>query len=312
MLDQCIEFCKQYESNPNIVYKRCGNYIVVLKKLEDTITNETRSNVADPMYAKFRADKLETVCIFSKNNPTVQLKSIENTNFREKKLYIAEQVVSVNNYDFNMNIVCTRGIHYFKTIIAAFYYNLELGGYTGHHITYYDNGNKYRKCEYVDGILHGQFTEWHDNGNKRLEYVKKYGIMHGTYVEWRADGSKEIECECVDGNKHGQWIKWHLSGHKDIECEYINGQKHGQYRDWYNNGNKRLECCYVDGQLHGPSTMWHNGGTRKIECCYVVGHLHGQYREWYNDGNKKIECDYVVGQLHGHYVEWSNSGSKLK
>ena len=54
-------------SSSSQCYKKCGDYIVTMKKLPDTITNESRRNVVDPLYAKFRADKLMVVSIEHKD-----------------------------------------------------------------------------------------------------------------------------------------------------------------------------------------------------------------------------------------------------
>src|SRR5438128_254473 len=52
------------------VFKSCDyEWIVVLKKLSDTLTNEDRHCVVDARYAKFRANKLKVMLIFNKLNP---------------------------------------------------------------------------------------------------------------------------------------------------------------------------------------------------------------------------------------------------
>jgi hypothetical protein len=53
MLQECINFCRQYAHNKTIVYKSCSDYIIVLRKLTDTITNESRDDVIDPQHAYF-------------------------------------------------------------------------------------------------------------------------------------------------------------------------------------------------------------------------------------------------------------------
>jgi hypothetical protein len=47
-MNKLFEACKLYLDNDKYVFKSCGNYIVVLEKLDDTRTNESRSNIADP------------------------------------------------------------------------------------------------------------------------------------------------------------------------------------------------------------------------------------------------------------------------
>jgi hypothetical protein len=52
-------------------------WIVVIKPLPGTRTNEARDNIQDPRYAKFRADKLKVLVIFSVN-PLKRMRAIIN------------------------------------------------------------------------------------------------------------------------------------------------------------------------------------------------------------------------------------------
>ena len=58
-LDKIKERCKLYIHDPKYVYKSCGECIVILKKLETTITNEDRMDIANRKFAAFRANELE-------------------------------------------------------------------------------------------------------------------------------------------------------------------------------------------------------------------------------------------------------------
>jgi hypothetical protein len=156
MLSKCIEFCRQYENNPNVVYKTCGDYIVVLEKQKDTLTNENRTGIVDPMHAKFRADKLKVLCIFHKQNPNIQQYCVENTMYLRKKcntLYMCGSVIKVSNYNKNLSEVCTTGLHYFKSVEAAYYYGLNIKDcrYTGEYITWRSSGQIATHHEYING-----------------------------------------------------------------------------------------------------------------------------------------------------------------
>src|SRR6185503_11442335 len=52
----------EYMSDPNCVYKICkslfNKYLVVLQKQEGVLTNESRHDIFDPNYAKFRSNGL--------------------------------------------------------------------------------------------------------------------------------------------------------------------------------------------------------------------------------------------------------------
>ena len=115
-MDSLIFKCSGYISDPKYVYKSCGNYIVVLEKLIDTITNELRTNITDPKYAKYRANKLKTILIINKFDPLDVIMEIENSFYAKKVVYRTGEIIEIDDYDYDANEVCTRGIHYFKTI----------------------------------------------------------------------------------------------------------------------------------------------------------------------------------------------------
>ena len=198
MIDKLNIVCNQYISNPKYVFKSCDNYIVVFEKLYDTITNEYRNNVSKYMYAKYRANKLKVILIINKFDPFITIKEIENTSYEDNKIrYEKDKIVEVNDYDMDLNKVCTKGIHYFKTIKQAFYWELFkfCPKYTGKLISWYENGNKKEESEYLDGRLAGRFIKYYKNGKK---------------------GKKKCEGEYLDDKRIGTWIYYYKSG--DITC----------------------------------------------------------------------------------------------
>jgi hypothetical protein len=201
MLEACIGYCAQYRNDSSIVYKSCGQYIVILRKVEDTITNESRKHVIDSNYAKYRANKLRVLCIFKKTNPEIHVEAIQNTCYNDKKItYYVGRVVSVDNYDHTVESVCAPGIHYFKFVKAAYYYELPRN-HTGQVSLYNEDGRKIEETQYVNGKEHGKYIEYHANGNKRIICEYKDGKEHGKYIEYHANGNKRVECNYVDGVK---------------------------------------------------------------------------------------------------------------
>ena len=83
-MDKLVPYVAKY-IDPSYVFKSCSHvWIVVLQKLPDTITNESRS-VADPNCAKFRADKLSVVDIIHKFDQTTT-DSICNSVYKDKQM----------------------------------------------------------------------------------------------------------------------------------------------------------------------------------------------------------------------------------
>ena len=119
-MDKLVPFVTKYNDS-SYVFKSCSrDWIVVLRKLADTITNESRS-VVDADCAKFRANKLLVVDIIHKFDQTNTCDSICNSVYAYKQMeYKKGEIIEVEEFNTNVNEVCTTGIHYYKTIKVAF------------------------------------------------------------------------------------------------------------------------------------------------------------------------------------------------
>jgi antitoxin component YwqK of YwqJK toxin-antitoxin module len=246
MLSKCIEFCQQYPAD--IVYKSCGEHIVVLEKLSDTITNENRDNIGEPMHAKFRANKLKVLCIFSKDNPIDQLDFIENTSYTPNIItYRRGETIEIKNFDTNLNEVCAEGIHYFKSLESAYYYSRPIDKkYTGGCVYWHDNGQCAAMHNYVDGQLHGQCKKFYDSGRIQMECIFKNGKYHGPMTIWDNNGTIEKRMY-VNGLAHGKSASWYKNGRLAHDGEYVNGDLHGKYVMYDMSGKKIKKGVYVNG-----------------------------------------------------------------
>lgn len=157
-------------ARPEYVYKSCcensgPNYLVILEKLEDTLTNEARTGVVDATYAKFRADKLKVVGIIDTSYPDKKPAMITHVNkdLGKSLVYIVGQIVLPDHFDPDIDVVCATGIHYFKSLEAAFFYNIRNTiRYTGPLKHWHDNGQLKKRYNYVNG----EFKESMRNGTQ--------------------------------------------------------------------------------------------------------------------------------------------------
>jgi antitoxin component YwqK of YwqJK toxin-antitoxin module len=312
-MDSLIFRCSDYIGDPKYVYKSCGNYIVVLEKLIDSRTNESRSNVADPKYAKYRANKLKTILIINKFDLSDVIMEIQNSYYEGKKVvYRTDEVIVINDYDHDLGVVCTSGIHYFKTIGQSFFWELlEFNPlYTGKWIKWHDNGTKYLEGEYKEGIEEGKFIIWYNNGNKWYEGEYKEGKQEGKVIQWHGNGTKYSEGEYKEGKQEGTWIRWHENGSKCSEGEYKEGKQEGTWISWYENGIKQDEGEYKDGKKEGTWIVWYTNGTKMSEGEYKEGKRDGKFIEWHKNGTKCSEGKCKGGMREGIWIEWNSNGTK--
>ena len=58
----------------------------------------------------------------------------------------------------------------------------------GEHIECYNNGQKFKHCNYKNGELHGEYRRWEKNGQIREHCFYKNGVLHGERKWWWCDG----------------------------------------------------------------------------------------------------------------------------
>ena len=283
-LDRLKEHCSQiiinFEKKNKLlkeklqyVYKTCSRCIVIMKFLSDTRTNEKRKNVANPLYAKFRADKLFVVAIINIHD-FYNFATTLNNNYDIKTKYEVGQIVRPNFFDENIDKICSHGIHYFKTIDAAYYYNDVPSGFTGIWCRYYDSGNK------------------------ESETDCRYGLRNGKKFCWYESGNKQYEGDFIDGDIKKS-ISWYENGNKSEEIEYNNSYMvNGKSISYYENGNKRYETEYINNIKNGKSIEYYENENKCEEGEYIDGKKSGKWIRWNIDGNKIIEEEYFNGSIY--------------
>lgn len=138
-------YLKDFKTIEQELNKMEKKWIVVMQKMDDTDTNESRNDVKDKRFAKFRADKLKVVNILDVNNPTITKKAIVNTYNHDDEFllvtsYEVGKIVVPHEFDRDDDMICSGGIHYFRTLIAAYFYRENPIDFTGRWFEFYDNG----------------------------------------------------------------------------------------------------------------------------------------------------------------------------
>ena len=161
-------------------YKACRNSIVTLELLKDTKTNEKRKGVVNDKHAKFRCNKVKVINITNpKTGETMKEDgSIYNPHFHYRVGKIVE-----TDFNTNLNLVCVKGIHYFKTKEAAvswFYKETNNTLPDGKWTTWRENGQKHSEGTYKDGEKDGKWVYWDFGGQK----IYSKAMQRGICVKW--------------------------------------------------------------------------------------------------------------------------------
>lgn len=164
-LKTIMQICEKYIKDDKYVYKiimsNSKRYLIVLEKLPNTKTNELRMNIANKKTAKFRGSIFKVECIIDTENPNldVEITSIRNsrdTLYATGTWYTTGKNVEPDEYDEDIKLVCSNGIHFFKEPEVAYFYDFDpkKKKFSGVFTTYDENGQTLTKCEYIEGKVY--------------------------------------------------------------------------------------------------------------------------------------------------------------
>lgn len=183
-----IDYFDRYKEN-KYVFKSCKyDWIIVLKKLQGTKTNEDREGIVNIDTAKFRANKLLVVDIVHKHNQSKKTSELSHSYHQHGIVYTNNKIVIPDWYDPCPNNVCTGGIHYFKSYETAFHYDNIASDRKLKH--WFDNGQQYQDGRIANDKKVGAWKEWQCNGQKSTTGNYVSGKFHGTWTTWDEHGNK--------------------------------------------------------------------------------------------------------------------------
>ncbi len=228
------------------VYKACQNSIVTLQLLPDSITNESRESVVDPLRAKFRTNK---ALVISMVNPfTKELITEDTSLYNSSFIYRIGEIVQTT-FDDDINEVCAPGIHYFKTEETArsWYIQRKNENPDGAWRTWYENGQLESERTCKNRKLDGPWRWWYESG--QLESKENYKNGDGIWKGWYETGQLKYERTYKNGELDGPWRWWYESGQLGSEEPYKNGEPDGIWKGWYESGQLKYERTYKNGEL---------------------------------------------------------------
>lgn len=161
--------------------------IVTLEIPNDAITNLERKSVVVKESAKYRCNKAKVLKIEDENGKEYKEAISLFSGFPSQILYKVNEVVEVDNFDMNLENVCSSGIHFFLNKSVAEQYMISCDTFTGILNHYLDNGTLSIQSSYVNG--------------------KKNGIE----IRYLIDGCRE-EYSCVDGKFQGLAVLYDNKG----------------------------------------------------------------------------------------------------
>lgn len=166
LIDEYNQLYPEILNDTRYVYFACDDCIIIMEKLLDSITNESRSDIYDPLYATYMANKLKVVKIFKKYYPNDELDSVTSIEF-----------CNIMKYEVGKIIISDCTLMYYKSIICSMYHESYHCCYTGKYISWYDNGCMCERGNYKEGNKEGLWEYFYSNGQQSMKVVYSNGII---------------------------------------------------------------------------------------------------------------------------------------
>lgn len=120
------------------------------------------------------------------------------------------------------------------------------------HTQYYDSGEKFSECIYVNGQMKGKRTGYYKSGAvSQVDYWQ-----NDDYYEWNKPRTLYYE-----------------NGNVMIHSVQLNNALDGPYDTYYSNGNKRSESYYLNGYYDGNYKFYSKKGKILIRSKYEHSEL---------------------------------------
>jgi antitoxin component YwqK of YwqJK toxin-antitoxin module len=205
-----------------------------------------------------------------------------------------------------------RGVGYFTSINAAYYFRSVPNNYTGEWITSYQNGNKEHKGSYDKGLKKGLWKSWNEDGRKLSlgeysiieENNNKRSVKNGFWSSWNYNGTVSSMGKYVHGRREGFWIETFDDGQTSEEGYYVHDKKMGTWSEWFPNGQKSSFGSYINDEQDGVWTLWHQNGVKGSEGMYVNGKKSGKWIDWHSNGQVALEYEFTHGIKTGKWIHW--------
>ncbi len=144
-------------------YKICttngkDRVLVTLQIPDDALSNINRKNIDDPIKAKYRTNKAIVVDIENAKSC--------HTLFSNKIIhYNVGDTIIIDDFDLDLENVCSRGIHFFIDKERALLYDIPIQSLpNGTHKDWYENGALQSLFTVYNGKLDGTYYKYYESG----------------------------------------------------------------------------------------------------------------------------------------------------
>ena len=191
----------------------------------------------------------------------------------------------------------------------------EVSGFTGQNLCKYNNGQLWRKGNYIDGILDNE-TEYiyYDNGQVKMESNWTFDPLdgeiklNGKVTDWYESGELMVERNYKNGGLDGKTFIWFKNGQLKSQGSYKNNKRDGTSIWYYKNGNKWQAVSYK-ASVTVSMTSWHENGNLESKSKWKDNLTKdGLQVRWHENGKIKSQGNYIDHQKQGDWTFWDENG----
>jgi len=124
---------QKHKDTPNLCFKRCTNHLLGMQYHSDA-NNLTRNGVKNKQFAKFRAKSVTVLFIYDVQDKKLIPQYMHETYWKNVWYCVDEETVADYWNKFDLDTVCTHGIHFYLSLIAAIC-----------HYSYFNDNNNFRE-----------------------------------------------------------------------------------------------------------------------------------------------------------------------
>lgn len=340
LLTECDQFIKDVEC----VFKLCTDYtdeetqrrgrvwLIIMRRTDDTITNESRKNIVDINYAKCRGNVFLVLKIVDIENPKNSKIELLNKYFSSiistTKYVVNERVRS--EFDPNIDIVCSEGIHYYRSIKAAYCFrSYPVRNYTGNYFVWGSDGCLESFTEYTKGKKNGSeiklacssfadteidYVETIYCDNMQMNVTTHYknspptkDILNGEHKTLFASGNLHEVMTYEKRKLSGAYVEYFDTDKNQVSLcgNYKNGYKVGKWISYYENNSIREVVMYYPCDIFDARKYNADGSLHSI--MYNDEEMNGIYMEYHDKEGKYFGCDCEL-RIFGKYIATEKSG----
>jgi antitoxin component YwqK of YwqJK toxin-antitoxin module len=113
--------------------------------------------------------------------------------------------------------------YYLNGQLQNYVYRDREGRRQGKSMSYYESGNPWTECFYLNDIYNGTYRSFHPSGKIEAEMGFEKGKAEGVYKRYDEDGNLTVEYWNRNGKRHGTYRYW-INGWIKTLATYKNGR----------------------------------------------------------------------------------------